>query len=121
MIAPPHAHAHSCAKAILTDIEHLFLACCGWLLRRAEVLRRCFGYDQQMQMIGLSSSTLTIIALFSGRFEHLRLKSRQTRSACKWKRRKFLESRSESANRPRIACEPDSPFPADPPTTGRAA
>jgi hypothetical protein len=27
MIAPPHAHAQSCAKAIRTDIEHLFLAC----------------------------------------------------------------------------------------------
>jgi hypothetical protein len=26
MIAPPHAQAHSCAKAIRTDIEHLFLA-----------------------------------------------------------------------------------------------
>ncbi|HZF93749.1 MAG TPA: hypothetical protein VEZ20_02635 [Allosphingosinicella sp.] len=26
MIAPPHAHAHNCAKAILTDIKHLFLA-----------------------------------------------------------------------------------------------
>jgi hypothetical protein len=33
MIAPPHAQAHSCAKAILTDIEHLFLTTSGRLLR----------------------------------------------------------------------------------------
>jgi hypothetical protein len=48
MIAPPQAHAQSCAKAIRTDIEHLFLACCGWAFRRAEILHRRFGYDDQM-------------------------------------------------------------------------
>jgi len=29
MIAPPHAQAQSCAKAIRTDIKHLFLAAAG--------------------------------------------------------------------------------------------
>jgi hypothetical protein len=32
MIAPPHAHAHNCAKAIRTDIEHLFLAAAARVL-----------------------------------------------------------------------------------------
>jgi hypothetical protein len=66
MIAPPHAQAQSCAKAILTDIEHLFLASSGWLPRRAGILRRCFGYVDQMQMIGLRSSALTMFALLEG-------------------------------------------------------
>src|SRR4028118_2018020 len=66
MIAPPHAQAQSCAKAILTDIEHLFLATSGWLSRRAGILRRCFGYVDHMQRIGLSSSALTMIAAPGG-------------------------------------------------------
>jgi hypothetical protein len=48
MIAPPQAHAQSCAKAIRTDIKHLFLACFGWAFRRAEILHRRFGYDEKM-------------------------------------------------------------------------
>jgi hypothetical protein len=63
MIAPPHAHAHNCAKAIRTDIEHLFLASSGGSLRRAEVLRRRFGYVHQMPRIGLRSSALTMFRL----------------------------------------------------------
>jgi hypothetical protein len=66
MIAPPHAQAQSCAKAILTDIKHLFLASSGWLSRRAGILRRCFGYVEHMQRIGLSSSSLTMIAWSGG-------------------------------------------------------
>ena len=66
MIAPPHAHAQSCAKAIRTDIEHLFLANSGWLPRRAGILRRCFGYVDHMQRIRLSSSALTMIARSGG-------------------------------------------------------